>query len=458
MKFNVKTISRRTFKTLLALVGLLVSLFLGLALYNHYSDEDLSPEAAAYFATPIIKIPPPETNAVFAVWGLRVAEGKDPHAEGLAYWNELQLAIKSKKTLPDAPEDLPLPDLPKCPATELRCMRWQTNQIDLDKLIKKHEVLLNRYRNLRLYPHFVSPHQGIQSRSGHFALLPPMLHRLWVLERLQRWNAGKDADFVTQVETDIQYWTKAGSGAAFLIDKVLINFYLQTDYELLAEAALSQPQAFRQHNDAWSRMLAPVPASYLDLRGAMSGEYVMNFHRMHELAVEGPQVAEGTAEGALGQFKPFGRTVVMWFFQEHASQNAIYRDMLKVQDLQKKSAAQLTQIKEADLFEEGGCNDMSWGMFKNAIGKFLMCAESTDVLAYPFRLHYTDAKRRLINIQSQLLQHEPSEYEQLIQNLPADLRNPQNGKPPRLDLKAHFLEFYWVTRDGQSKPLRVGLP
>lgn len=458
MKFNVRTIFIRTFKTLLALVGVLVCLFFGLALYNHYSDEELSPEASAYFSKPIVTIPPPETNAVFAVWGLRVAEGKDPHAVGLAYWNELQLAIKSKKTLPDAPEYLPLPDLPKCPEAELRCMRWQVNQIDLDELLKKHEVLLNRYRNFRQYPHFVSPHQGIQARSGHFALLPPKLHRLWVLEQLQQWNAGNDADFVTQVETDIQYWIKAGSGAAFIIDKVLINFYLQTDYELLMEAALSQPQVFRQHADAWSRMLAPLPASYLDLRGAMSGEYLMNFHHMHELAVEGPQVEEGTDDGALGRFKPFVRTAFMWFFQEHTTQNAIYREMLRVQDAQKKSAAQLTQITEADLYDDEGCNDMSWGMFKNPTGKFLMCADATDVLIYPFKLHHTDSKRRLINIQSQLLQHEPTEYAQIIQNLPADLRNPQNGKPPQLDLKAHLLEFDWATREGESKSLRVGLP
>lgn len=50
-----------------------------------------------------------------------------------------------------------------------------------------------------------------------------------------------------------------------------------------------------------------------------------------------------------------------------------------------------------------------------------------------------------------------AQYAQIIQNLPADLRNPQNGKPPQLDLKAHLLEFDWINRNGDVKPLRLSL-
>lgn len=461
MKFNVKTISRRTFKTLLALVGLLVSLFLGLALYNHYSDEDLSPEAATYFSTPIIKVPLPETNAVFAVWGLRAAEGKDPHAEGLAYWKRAQLAIKAKQPVPEVPTDLPLPEvLPQCPKGVSDCQSWLMGQVNVEELVKKHRVVLDRYRQLTKYDNFVSPHAGTESLHGPFAFQSLGVHRLWELDQLQRLQQGQDvAELLSEIAIDISFWTKANGESRLLIDKMLANSFIQQDYQLLALIAFNYPRIPKEYSAVWNALLAPLPASFFDMRSAMWGEHSTSFHLFHEIAVDG---SGGNAWFAGGEHKQdrwetLEKRISFWFYQEHATQNSLYQRILKIRAIQQLPPSRLAHLQDSDIFD-AECGESSLAMLKNPIGKTLVCISFIDWSLYPLKLHRTDAMRRLVVIQTQFLQHEPSEYAQIIQNLPPDLLNPQNGKPPRLDLKAHFLEFDWVTRDGQSKPLRVGLP
>lgn len=460
MKFNVQTIFRRTLKTLLALVGLLVCLFLGLALYNHYSDEDLSPEAAAYFSTPMIKVPPSETNAVFAVWGLRVAEGKDPHAEGVAYWKRAQSAIKAKKSVPEAPVDLPLPEFPQCPKGELACQSWLMGRVNVKELVKKHRVVLDRYRQLTQYASFVSPHAGIESLHGPFAFQSLGVHRLWELDQLHRLQQGQDAaELLREIATDISFWTKANGESRLLIDKMLANSFIQQDYQLLALIAFKYPRIPKEYSAVWNALLVPLPASFFDMHSAMWGEHSTSFHLFHEIAIDG---SGGNAwfagvEHKQDRWQAFAKRVSLWFYQEHATQNSFYQRILKIRAIQQLPPSRLAQLKDSDMFD-AECGETSLAMLKNPIGKTLVCISFMDWSLYPLKLHRTEAMRRLVVIQSKLLQHEPAEYAQLIQNLPADLRNPQNGKPPRLDLKARLLEFDWATRDGGSKPLRVGLP
>lgn len=460
MKFNVRTIFIRTFKTLLALVGVLVCLFFGLALYNHYSDEELSPEASAYFSKPIVTIPPPETNAVFAVWGLRVAEGKDPHAEGLAYWKRAQLAIKAKKSVPEAPVDLLLPEFPQCPKAELACQSWLMGQVNVEGLVKKHRVVLDRYRQLTQYTSFVSPHAGIESLHGPFAFQSLGVHRLWELDQLQRLQLGQDAaELLSEIAADITFWTKANSESRLLIDKMVANSFIQQDYQLLALIAFKYPRIPKEHSAVWNALLVPLPASFFDMRSAMWGEHSTSFHLFHEIAVDGSVGNTWDADGEHKQdrWQMFAKRISFWFYQEHATQNSVYQRMLKIRAIQQLPPSRLAQLKDSDMFD-AECGETSLAMLKNPLGKTLVCISFIDWGLYPLKLHRTEAMRRLLMIQTQLLQHEPSEYAQIIQNLPADLRNPQNGKPPRLDLKAHLLEFDWATRVGESKPLRVGLP
>lgn len=457
MNFNALTVFRRTLIGLFALFVLLVCFILGVFFYNHYSDEELSPEAAAYFSKPIISPPLPENNAVFSIWGIRGEAGADTHALGVAYWNHAQLALRAQQPVPEAPADLPLPQFPKCPKGEMRCFAWLGSHVDVATMARQHHLLLQRYRALRKNLSSVSPNQGLVGMAAPLPVIHSDIRRLWELETLRYWNEGEDQFFLNEIAADTLFWTNTASNAAMVIDKALANAYIQTNYSLLAEAALSQPQRFRKHIAEWQLFLTPLPAAFFDMRGAMWGEHAAFLCELHNNFV----LQTGVKDSASGERPRASRVaaqkMVRWLYQENATKNQLYRYMLKIQDIQKRSPDQIVRVKDEEIFDKD-FRHLPLHVIKNPLGKIMLGITETDWSTYVLNLYRTDAKRRLISVQALLLNHEPAEYASLIQNLPADLRNPQTGKPPRLDLKAHLLEFDWVTRDGESKPLKVGLP
>lgn len=423
--------------------ALILALFLAWVICNQF-DETLTPEAKTLLDFAHQQpLPPEKQNAFYAMLGFKAAQGQDPWQSGKQYWLQQDQYWKAHAGQPPdadtpaiaAPEGLALPDLPSCQTKDRPCLFFWgakarlSNPVSLIALENRYAEVLKRYRALRSYPHFAMPILTHNAISAPFASVPAQARILWLLSVGFRLSEGMDvAATLDEIAADLRFWQIRTQDDNYLVNKMLAFAYLRQNYTLLADAAYSNPDHYRQHQARWDALLAPLPADSQDLTEPLRYEQAVS-----------ALLLESLGKQSIAELPPF---LSKWFYLPNASINLAVAT---------RTPAQQTNTSEQSVF----CD--KWPLyFYNPIGKILHCIAKPSMAGYYERMRRTEAIRRL-TIQYLTLLRENANLQdataitQRLARFDSALQNPLDQTSSRYNASTGELFFDWPQQNNRAE-------
>lgn len=456
----MKTLLRWLFRTLLALLVLLVLCIAALVAAN-WRDDPLTPEAARLLAPPA---PPASgaSNAYYVLMGMDAPEGEDALAAGWRWHSDIDRQFRENPARTDYSEpprikttclreSTPTCDWGKlhCPLKGADCVNFYLSEKDRgQRFMAEQSVLRQRYQEFSRIPVFDEPpmcSMYMPIPSYRFMAQAAEMNLMAAVLDFDKGDLAAGAQTLMQ---EIRVHLRLLANGSLLVTKMIAVSMLRRDYAVLSDAIEHWPPLARQAEltEAWH----PLSAREYDLRPTIASEAILQAYSLSEWIQSQQKLhfAEFARQAMKEPYRsPWYVTLSSYFILPHATLNTFARwsdeDAQAIDGdaatIEARHAAQIARReREFDQISPWS----SWRFIRNPGGKILLFV-GTDYFTYAERIHDIDGYIRLVVLQAALRRDDVplTEVADYMQHVAPDLRNPYDGQLMRWDAASNTISF-----------------